>query len=72
MIYIGGLTLDTMPCNCNAPFAETGVDENGVVHVTLWRVQHPEENNGSIVLYNGEHDDLDDLNMVCTRCGWHL
>ena len=70
MYRIGGLELAEKPCECNAPFAETGANVDGTLHVTLWLPDEKGEH--SQCLFSERHDDNDDLNMVCTRCGWHL
>jgi hypothetical protein len=69
-MYIGGLLVDKLPCNCNAPYAQTGMDNDGTIRVIL----HDVTNGRNVQLFSNINPEngLDDLNMVCTRCGWSL
>jgi len=72
-MYIGGLEITKRPCKCNAHFAETFVDNDGNIGVIIWNdVTETSEN--AVMLYNSEPDAtmMDDLNMVCTRCGLNV
>lgn len=70
-MYIGGLLVDKLPCDCGAPFAETYVDTNtGEIGITL----HPPElrekgNPAPLIFKQHENPERDDLEMRCTRCG---
>jgi len=72
-MYIGGLYVEKMPCDCGAPYAETYVDENGKIGCTLHmpRSENALDVNGCVTypIYDTICDDRDDLQMVCTRCG---
>lgn len=57
------------PCDCNAPIAFTGVvDNDGTVATTLYGI---DSDLITTTLYESGHNrkDMDDLNLICIKCG---
>jgi hypothetical protein len=68
-MYIGGLHIEELACNCHAPYIETCMDENDNIKAIMMHVFDFEKlvTIESIKLQSVY--DIDDLNMICSRCG---
>jgi len=69
MYYIGGLIVAHKPCNCNAPFIETFERGDGQWGVIVWAKGDDNPEGTLHTLYDPMPDEMDNLAMVCSRCG---
>jgi hypothetical protein len=68
-MYIGGLIVKALKCNCNAPFIESGLGEDGKVYIAIHDIFNEEGENRTIFTTMLPDESMDCLEMLCTRCG---